>query len=150
MSTLPELEEVQEDFNMGIICAQQVLAHFADRLGLTEETALRIASAFGSGMGKAEVCGCVSGSLMVLGMLHGQAALVRARKRTPFTPGAMPLPGLLPRLTAACNAGEFWGMTLPRPRAWPLSNRTIFSSKPVRRWFATPARCSKNTSRSIA
>ena len=71
MSTLPELEEVQEDFNMGIICAQQVLAHFADRLGLTEETALRIASAFGSGMGKAEVCGCVSGSLMVLGMLHG-------------------------------------------------------------------------------
>ena len=50
MSTLPELEEVQEDFNMGIICAQQVLAHFADRLGLTEEIALRIASAFGSGM----------------------------------------------------------------------------------------------------
>jgi len=42
MSTPPELEEVQEDFNMGIICAQQVLAHFADRLGLTEETALRI------------------------------------------------------------------------------------------------------------
>lgn len=26
MSTPPELEEVQEDFNMGIICAQQVLA----------------------------------------------------------------------------------------------------------------------------
>ena len=71
MSTLPELEEVQEDFNMGIICAQQVLAHFADRLNLPEETALRVASAFGSGMGKAEVCGCVSGALMVLGLMHG-------------------------------------------------------------------------------
>ena len=66
-----ELEEVQENFNMGIICAQQVLSHYADRLGLPQETALRIASALGSGMGKAEVCGCVSGSLMVIGMMHG-------------------------------------------------------------------------------
>ena len=71
MSQQPELEEVQENFNMGIICAQQVLAHFADRLNLPEETALRLASAFGSGMGKAEVCGCVSGALMVLGLMHG-------------------------------------------------------------------------------
>ena len=71
MNELPELEEVQENFNMGIICAQQVLAHFADRLALPEETALRVASAFGSGMGKAEVCGCVSGALMVLGLMHG-------------------------------------------------------------------------------
>ena len=52
MSQQPELEEVQENFNMGIICAQQVLAHFADRLNLPEETTLRLASAFGSGMGK--------------------------------------------------------------------------------------------------
>jgi conserved hypothetical protein, YceG family len=50
MNGLPELDEVQENFNMGIICAQQVLTHFADRLGLPEETALRVASAFGSGM----------------------------------------------------------------------------------------------------
>ena len=71
MSPSPELDEVQENFNMGIICAQQVLAHFADRLNLPEETALRVASAFGSGMGKAEVCGCVSGALMVLGLMHG-------------------------------------------------------------------------------
>ena len=71
MSQLPELDEVQENFNMGIICAQQVLAHFADRLNLPEETALRLASAFGAGMGKAEVCGCVSGALMVLGLMHG-------------------------------------------------------------------------------
>ena len=71
MSQLPDLEEVQENFNMGIICAQQVFVHFADRLNLPEETALRVASAFGAGMGKAEVCGCVSGALMVLGLMHG-------------------------------------------------------------------------------
>ena len=71
MNQLPELDEVRENFNMGIICAQQVLAHFADRLDLPEATALRVASAFGSGMGRAEVCGCVSGALMVLGLMHG-------------------------------------------------------------------------------
>ena len=71
MNQIPELDEVQENFNMGIICAQQVLAHFAERLNLPEETAMRVASAFGSGMGKAEVCGCVSGALMVLGLMHG-------------------------------------------------------------------------------
>ena len=71
MNSLPEIDEVQENFNMGIICAQQVLLHFADRLGLPEETAMRIASAFGAGMGRAEVCGCVTGSLMVLGLMHG-------------------------------------------------------------------------------
>ena len=32
MSQLPELDEVQENFNMGIICAQQVLAHMAEPL----------------------------------------------------------------------------------------------------------------------
>ena len=63
-----ELEEAQENFHMGLICAQQLFAHFAERLGLPEETALRIASPFGAGMGQAEVCGCVTGSLMVLGM----------------------------------------------------------------------------------
>ena len=71
MNQLPELDEVRENFNMGIICAQQVLAHFAERLDLPEATALRVASAFGSGMGRAEVCGCVSGALMVLGLMHG-------------------------------------------------------------------------------
>ena len=71
MNQIPELDEVQENFNMGIICAQQVLAHFAERLDLPEATALRVASAFGSGMGRAEVCGCVSGALMVLGLMHG-------------------------------------------------------------------------------
>lgn len=76
-----ELEEAQENFHMGIICAQQVFSHFADRLGLPEETALRIAAPFGSGMGRAEICGCVTGSLMVLGMLHGNGgACTRPQK----------------------------------------------------------------------
>jgi len=39
------------------------------RSGLDRETALRVAGAFGAGMARAgETCGCVTGSLMVIGL----------------------------------------------------------------------------------
>ena len=65
--------ESQADFKRLIVCAQQVFAHFADRLGIAPELALRTASCFGSGLGRADVCGCVTGGLMVLGLAHGNA-----------------------------------------------------------------------------
>lgn len=86
MNELPELEEVQENFQMGVICAQQVFSHFADRFGLPDDVTMRIASAFGSGMGRAEVCGCVSGALMVIGMLYGpKGPCSRAEKNAFYT-----------------------------------------------------------------
>ena len=40
--------------------------------GLTKETALKIASGFGGGMGRmAETCGAVTGAMMVLGLRFG-------------------------------------------------------------------------------
>ncbi|MEG6501456.1 MULTISPECIES: C-GCAxxG-C-C family protein [unclassified Desulfovibrio] len=68
-----ELAEAQENFGMGIICAQQVFAHFSERFGLSPDDAMRAASCFGSGMGQAATCGCVTGALMALGMAHGCA-----------------------------------------------------------------------------
>ncbi len=48
------------------------VAAFADECGLEEEQALKLGSCFGSGMRKGEVCGAVTGALMVLGMIYGQ------------------------------------------------------------------------------
>ena len=53
-------------------CSQSVLAAFADEVGLTEEQALKLGACFGGGMRQGEVCGAVTGALMVLGMLYGQ------------------------------------------------------------------------------
>jgi C_GCAxxG_C_C family probable redox protein len=55
-------------------CAQSVLGVFCDDLNLNRETAMKLASGFGAGMArKQEVCGAVSGAVMVIGLKHGQA-----------------------------------------------------------------------------
>ncbi len=59
-------------FTEGYNCAQSVLCAFEDVTGLDRETSAKIASSFGAGMGRMrEVCGGVSGALMVLGIVKG-------------------------------------------------------------------------------
>ena len=56
----------------GYNCAQAVLAAFSDVTGLSPEHSARMASSFGGGMGRMrEVCGAVSGMLMVTSLLYG-------------------------------------------------------------------------------
>ncbi|MFP4023780.1 MAG: C-GCAxxG-C-C family protein [Thiohalospira sp.] len=61
-------------FNNSFNCAQSVFTTFGPELGLAEDDCLKIACAFGAGMGKQQhVCGAVSGALMVLGAKFGKA-----------------------------------------------------------------------------
>jgi len=66
-------ETASEKFTSGYNCAQSVLWAFAPRLGLDPDTALKIACGFGTGMGRREeVCGAVTGGIMVLGLKFGR------------------------------------------------------------------------------
>ena len=59
-------------FMEGYNCAQAVLLAFADMVGMDEKTCAKLSSSFGGGMGRMrEVCGAVSGMLMVAGLLYG-------------------------------------------------------------------------------
>ena len=65
-------EEAKALFEQGYNCAQAVVCAFAPEMGLTRETAARLASAFGGGLGRLrETCGTVSGMAFVIGMLRG-------------------------------------------------------------------------------
>ncbi|MBO4394972.1 MAG: C_GCAxxG_C_C family protein [Eubacterium sp.] len=65
-------EKARQLFLEGYNCSQAVLCAFDDVTGLDRETSAKLASSFGGGMGRMrEVCGCVSGALMVLGLVHG-------------------------------------------------------------------------------
>lgn len=59
-------------FYDGYNCAQAVTIAFADVTGLTTDFSATMASSFGGGMGRMrEVCGAVSGMLLVAGILYG-------------------------------------------------------------------------------
>ena len=61
-----------ELFFEGCNCAQAVFLAFSDVTGVDRKLAAKISGPFGGGMGRMrEVCGAVSGMLMVLGALYG-------------------------------------------------------------------------------
>ena len=61
-----------ELFLSGYNCAQSVLVAFSDLTGLDADFSAKFSSSFGGGMGRMrEVCGAVSGMLMVAGLLYG-------------------------------------------------------------------------------
>ena len=65
-------EKALEAFQSGANCAQAVVLAYADDLGMDESTAKKLASSFGGGIGRLrEVCGAVSGMMMVYGLLRG-------------------------------------------------------------------------------
>ena len=65
-------EKAEKLFKEGYNCAQSVLCAFEDVTGFERETAAKLASSFGGGLGRMrEVCGAVSGAAMVLGLAKG-------------------------------------------------------------------------------
>ncbi len=61
-----------------------MLGSFAERYQLSKEHAVRLGCAFGGGMGRSgQMCGAVTGALMVLGLAHGGTAEdLAAREKT--------------------------------------------------------------------
>lgn len=68
----------------GYNCAQSVLAAFTDLIGTPERQLMDLAGGFGGGAGTGELCGAVSGAVMVLGLLTpgDPADPVGSKKRT--------------------------------------------------------------------
>ncbi len=65
-------EKAAELFCNGCNCSQAVFGAFAEDCGFDFDTALKLSSSFGGGMGRLrEVCGAVTGMFMVAGLLSG-------------------------------------------------------------------------------
>ena len=65
-------DKARELFLAGYNCSQAVLGAFCEDLGLDFDTAMKLSSSFGGGMGRMRlVCGAVSGMFMVSGLRDG-------------------------------------------------------------------------------
>lgn len=62
-------------------CAQSVFGSFAEHFGLGQETAFRIGTPFGGGIGHSgHICGAVSGAIMAIGLARGIAVYDQTEK----------------------------------------------------------------------
>ncbi|MBQ7785439.1 MAG: C_GCAxxG_C_C family protein [Clostridia bacterium] len=69
---MTHVEKARDLFLSGCSCSQAVLGAFALELGIDHDTAMKLASSFGGGLGGSrELCGAVSGMLMVAGLKWG-------------------------------------------------------------------------------
>ena len=67
MTTNPE--KAANNFENGYNCAQSVFMVYSEKFGIDTETALKLSSSFGGGMGRLrEVCGAVSAMFMIAGL----------------------------------------------------------------------------------
>lgn len=65
-------KSARELFQSGYNCAQSTFCAFCKDLNMDFETALKLTSSFGGGMGRLrEVCGAVSAMFMIAGLKHG-------------------------------------------------------------------------------
>lgn len=66
-------EKAIRDFRYSFNCSQAVLAAFGPEYGLEEESCMKVACAFGGGMGRQQyTCGAITGALMVIGLKYGK------------------------------------------------------------------------------
>ncbi len=68
-------------FGKGHSCAQAVFTAFAEQMGMDYQTAMKLSSGFGGGMGLGSVCGAVTGAIMALGLKYGGVD-PKAKERT--------------------------------------------------------------------
>jgi len=72
MNNKTRADRAVSHFKEGYSCSQAVLLSYAEDFGLSKDTALRLASGFGGGMGRTgHRCGAVTGAYMVLGLKYG-------------------------------------------------------------------------------
>jgi len=59
-------------FQEGYACSQTIFSSYAEQFGIDHEMAIQLATGFAGGVGHmADMCGAVSGAIMVLGLRYG-------------------------------------------------------------------------------
>jgi C_GCAxxG_C_C family probable redox protein len=132
--TSKRADEAVAAFRKGLSCSQAIFSVYGRDLGVDPETAEKIASAFGAGVAKTgEICGAVSGALMVIGLSQNPEDIHDASSREKVYAKARRFLEEVTARNASVNCTELVG--------YDLSDPEQFAEARGKKVFAT--RCSK-------
>jgi len=124
----------------GYNCAQAVAAAFSDVTGLTPEFSARMASSFGGGMGRMrEVCGAVSGMLLVTGLLYGYDTPGNDAVKKELYARVQEMAGQFREASGSIICREILKNPASDPNPTPRTE-TFYQSRPCARMVFTAAR----------
>lgn len=140
MSTHSEL--AKKLFVQGYNCAQSVFAAFCDETGLDIDTALKIASSFGGGMGRLrEVCGAVTGMYMVVGLKYGYTDPTDKKAKTEHYRLVQELAKQFEKENGSIICRELLGLSSTRDNPVPEDrNKNYYKKRPCAELVAQAAR----------
>lgn len=112
----PAAARAMELFRAGYNCSQSVFGAFTGILGIDFETAVRIASSFGGGIGRMrEVCGAVSGMCMAAGLACGYSDPLAHEEKSAHYRRIQELAGSFKAENGSIVCRELLGLNLPGP-----------------------------------
>ena len=65
------IKKSREYFSNGLYCSQAVLGALCEKYGMDTDTAFKISCGLNSGCRCADICGAVSGAILVVGLKYG-------------------------------------------------------------------------------
>lgn len=140
MSTHSDL--ARELFEKGYNCSQSVFAAFCDETGLDVDTALKIASSFGGGMGRLrEVCGAVTGMFMAAGIKYGYTDPADKNAKTEHYRLIQNLAGQFEKENGSIICRELLGLSIKNDKPVPEDrNESYYRKRPCAKLVEQAAR----------
>lgn len=122
-----------ELFRNGCACSQAILAVYGPPLGLSRETALRIAAGFAGGMRRAETCGAVTAAFMVLGLRHAAENCATSAGRAEVYARVVEFTKRFQQQNGSCICRELLGCDISTPEGMrQAQERNLFKTTCVR------------------
>lgn len=123
-------EKAKDLFQSGYNCAQSVFAAYAEELGMDFETALKVSSSFGAGMGRLrEICGTVSGMFMVVGLALGYSTNANKDEKTEHYKRIQYLAAEFEKMNGSIICRELLGLDHKKDSPTPSDRTTEYYKK---------------------
>lgn len=136
------VEDAVHMFESGYNCAQSVFTTYADLFGMERETALKLSSPMGAGVGRMrEICGAVSGMALLAGLKEGNTDPANEEGKAAVYELVRAMSDRFKGETGSIICRELLGILEREENAAPeVRSKEYYQKRPCGRMVATAAR----------